>query len=79
MPSTKDDTIWLRRTHHFCNFAVAHWDVLWLEPDEPYSLYEGMAGLAALLIDLQHADEARFPLFEFDPLVVGAIAACKEN
>mmetsp|Transcript_25961 Transcript_25961/g.56267 ORF Transcript_25961/g.56267 Transcript_25961/m.56267 type:complete len:452 (-) Transcript_25961:2-1357(-) len=51
----------------FASFAIENLAVLERVPDRPYSLYEGMAGLAALLIDLQTpmVRNAKFPCFEF--------------
>lgn len=43
-------------------------DELELNPDRPFSLFEGLAGLICLfldLIDLKDGVEPRFPCFEF--------------
>ena len=46
-------------------FAIDNFDDLAPIPDRPYSLFEGMAGLVTLLLDLQDPENAMFPCFEF--------------
>lgn len=55
----------LLMAQHFANFAIHRLADLAHVPDRPYSLYEGLAGLAALLLDLYNPDKSRFPCFEF--------------
>ena len=59
---------WLRYAYVFANYALDHMDELELNPDRPFSLFEGLAGLICLfldLIDLKDGVEPRFPCFEF--------------
>lgn len=58
----KDDTF-LPKARYFASFALDHLEELELLPDRPYSLYEGLAGLTALLIDLVEPSHASFPLY----------------
>jgi hypothetical protein len=46
---------------NFAVFAFEHLDELAEVPDRPYSLFEGMAGLSSLLVDLCEPDRADFP------------------
>jgi lantibiotic modifying enzyme len=54
---------WLAMAINFAVFALEKLDELKDVPDRPYSLFEGMAGLSSLLIDLCEPDVAEFPLF----------------
>lgn len=56
---------WLGMARTFAGFAVEHLGELERVPDRPYSLFEGSAGLAALLLDLTQPDRAKFPCYEF--------------
>lgn len=57
---------WLQMAYHFADFAIEKLQELEHTPDSPYSLYEGIAGFACLLIDLQSPEDAnsRFPCYE---------------
>lgn len=58
------DPIFRKKAEYFAQCAVQQLDDLELVPDQPYSLYEGMGGLCALLIDLASTKtELRFPLY----------------
>jgi len=54
-------TEWLNMAVNFAIFALEHLDELAEVPDRPYSLFEGMAGLSSLLIDLCEPHRADFP------------------
>jgi hypothetical protein len=60
-----DDPIWIQRGKSFAHFALDHSNELEMIPDHPYSLYEGIAALAVLLLDLCCPETSAFPLFEF--------------
>jgi lantibiotic modifying enzyme len=58
------DPSYVRKARYFADFALDHLNELEVLPDRPSSLYEGLAGLCCLLIDLLlPPEEARFPLF----------------
>ena len=63
----EDNNRYVQMAKSFASFAIENLVVLERVPDRPYSLYEGIAGLAALLIDLQTpmVRNAKFPCFEF--------------
>jgi len=50
---------------NFASYAIDNLAALANIPDRPHSLYEGMTGLATLLLDLQDPEKAMFPCFEF--------------
>ena len=55
-----------RRVHAFARFALEHLSSLENVPDDPYSLYNGLAGFCTLLIDVLMYDAyARFPLYDY--------------
>lgn len=60
-----NDEIWIQRAKLFAHFALHHFGELEGVPDRPYSLYEGCAGLGALLLDLCDPGDSAFPLYEF--------------
>lgn len=60
-----EDPIWMQRGKSFAHFALDHLNELEMIPDRPYSLYEGVAALAVLLLDLCCPETSAFPLFEF--------------
>lgn len=55
----------LLMAQHFANFAIHKLPDLAHVPDRPYSLYGGVGGLAAFLLDLYDPEKSRFPCFEF--------------
>lgn len=61
-----EDPIWIQHGRSFAHFALDHLNELEMIPDHPYSLYEGVAGLAVLLLDLCNPYTSAFPLFEFN-------------
>lgn len=62
-----DDPItWLEMAKKFASIALFRLSELEHRPDRPYSLYEGIAGLCSLLIDLHTPQDATFPFFEFN-------------
>ena len=57
----------LRRAYHFARFCFTeHRQRLFDQPDRPYSLYNGQAGLVCFVIDLMQAKRVRpsFPGYE---------------
>ena len=60
--ATGDMEHW-RRAQLFASFALREdlSPTLWNEPDEPYCLANGLAGLACFLLDLCHPEQAAFP------------------
>ena len=51
------EEVWLRRAYHFCHFAMAeHRAVLFRQPDKPYSLFNGMAGLVCYAVDMEQSE-----------------------
>jgi len=56
---------YLQMTFNFAGFAIDNFAALANIPDRPYFLFEGMAGLATLLLDLQDPENSMFPCFEF--------------
>lgn len=59
------DSLWIQRATSFAHFALDHFYELETIPDRPYSLFEGCAGLAVLLLDLCNPEQSAFPLYEF--------------
>lgn len=59
---TEEDE-WVKLARLFANFAIHNLENLRDVPDRPYSLYEGIGGLSALLLDLNEPREASFPCF----------------
>jgi Lanthionine synthetase C-like protein len=58
------DTQFVRKAEYFAEFALDHLPELESVPDRPYSLYEGLAGLGVLVLDLLSSPlDARFPLY----------------
>lgn len=53
----------LQMAHFFASFACENLSQLEDVPDRPYSLYEGLAGLVMLMIDLESPDYSNFPIF----------------
>ena len=53
----------LQMAKYFASFACENLSQLEHVPDRPYSLYEGLAGLASLMIDLESPDNSNFPFF----------------
>jgi Lanthionine synthetase C-like protein len=60
----KTDERWVDNAHFFAHFAMEHLPELELQPDRPYSTFEGLAGLSLLLLDLADPASAKFPLYE---------------
>jgi len=56
---------YLQMARDFASFAIDKHAALENIPDRPHTLFEGMAGLATLLLDLQDPENAAFPCFEF--------------
>ena len=56
---------YLQMARNFASYAIDNFDALANIPDRPHSLYEGMTGLATLLLDLQNPEKAMLPCFEF--------------
>lgn len=58
---------WIAMAHAFARFSLEHLSDLKDIPDTPYSLFEGIGGLAALLLNLAGTDLplGGFPLYEF--------------
>ena len=63
--SLAENERFLQMARNFASFAIDNLDALAPIPDRPYSLFEGMAGLVTLLLDLQDPEKAMFPCFEF--------------
>lgn len=63
--SLAENERFLQMARNFASFAIDNFDALAPIPDRPYSLFEGMAGLVTLLLDLQDPKNAMFPCFEF--------------
>jgi len=59
------DELWIQRAKSLAHFALIHFHELEGIPDRPYSLFEGCAGLAMLLLDLCIPEQSAFPLYEF--------------
>jgi lantibiotic modifying enzyme len=58
------DAQFVRKAEYFAEFAPDHLPELESVPDRPYSLYEGLAGLGVLVLDLLSSPlDARFPLY----------------
>jgi hypothetical protein len=55
----------VHKAAYFVDFAMKHVDELELVPDHPYSVFEGMAGLGILCLDMVHPSSALFPLYEY--------------
>ena len=62
--ATKDQ-IWIQRAEFFADFCLKNLDRLKHVPDRPYSVYEGMGGLALLLMELADPMSAAFPLYDY--------------
>ena len=63
---TKDETH-LRRAYHFVHFSLTeHRHRLFTQPDRPYSLYNGQAGLVCLSVDAEQAHKvpSTFPGYD---------------
>ena len=58
------DESWLAAARDFAGEAIERFDELRDEPDRPHSLFDGAAGLMALLVDLLQPHQSRFPGFE---------------
>ena len=56
---------YLQMARNFASYAIDNLAALANIPDRPHSLYEGMTGLATLLLDLQDPEKAMFSCFEF--------------
>jgi len=63
-PHVKADM--LQRARAFAQLGLDRLEELRERPDRPYSLYEGLAGFVALLIDLQHPESSCFPCYEYE-------------
>ena len=59
-----EDELWLARAEEFAGTALALLPELQDVPDDPLSLFNGLAGLAALLSALDEPRNATFPAFE---------------
>jgi Lanthionine synthetase C-like protein len=58
------DSQYVRKAEYFAGFALEHLPELESVPDRPYSLYEGLAGLGVLILDLVSSpQDARFPFY----------------
>ena len=58
---------WLSRARGFAQWMhadAARLETLVKQPDDPFSLYEGIAGTICFLADLMSPDHAAFPLYE---------------
>ena len=67
-PEMEEETKrYVQMARNFASFAIENLNALERVPDRPYSLYEGMAGLVTLLIDLQASilRSSQVPCFEF--------------
>ena len=58
---------YLQMARNFASYAIDNLAALANIPDRPrpHSQFEGMTGLATLLLDLQDPEKAMFPCFEF--------------
>jgi lantibiotic modifying enzyme len=58
---------WYKRAFMYASFAVANLNELKHVPDRPFSLYEGIAGLACYLLDCcdRGTGKSAFPLYEY--------------
>ena len=61
----QEENEWLAMAHAFATFGLQNLAVLKDIPDRPCSLYEGIAGLACLLISLADPKQGCFPCYEF--------------
>lgn len=60
-----NDNKYLHRAVKFAEFLLSdEFNKAARTPDEPYSLYEGLAGTACFLIDLLQPQKAEFPFFD---------------
>jgi len=55
---------WLSKAESLAHDAVDQLDSLILNSRRPYSLFEGIGGLASLLFDLLHPESACFPFYD---------------
>ena len=50
------DSVQLHRAYHFAHFAMSdHHAQLMKQPDQPYSLYNGLAGLVCFCVDIEQS------------------------
>ena len=59
----KHDASFIAKARYFADFGLRSLRELEHVPDRPYSLFEGLGGLCALVIDLADPNSAVFPLF----------------
>lgn len=59
----RHDETYVAKARCFLEFAVDNLGELEYVPDEPHSLYEGLAALGCLVIDMADPENARFPLY----------------
>lgn len=61
---TKDKK-YLHRAHEFANFIFTQeFQSKARTPDNPYSLYEGLAGTVCFMVDLLQPEKAAYPFFD---------------
>ncbi|XP_024083742.1 lanC-like protein 3 isoform X2 [Cimex lectularius] len=65
-----NDLRYLHRANQFAKFLKTEEFKKARVPDNPYSLYEGLAGTICFLADLMEPEDAAFPFFEFMPTLV---------
>lgn len=61
---------WLNAAHWFVKFSVDNLASLQNVPDRPFSLFEGLLGLASVLLDMRNPDRAVFPGMEITHLLL---------
>lgn len=66
----KNASTWVSKAESIAHSAVDQLDSLIPNSGRPYSLFEGIGGLASLLFDLLHPESACFPLY--DAAVMGS-------